>query len=203
MSSSGLGPDLERLPGVLAATVFSDAARGPRVYLATGALADRDALRSMVLALLDDRGLPGDPDRIHIAAPPTSTPVAPLSPLPHFTLDSMDVHRTDGRAECSIQLRTGSRTTVGTTSETDTAAGRARAAARAVLSAVESLGPDLRLGLHGTRRLDLFGHDSLLVLLEATEGRAHAHLSGSALVERSVEHAAAEATLAALRSWGP
>lgn len=199
MSPADLGPDLERLPGVLAATVFTDPSRGPRIYLATAPQADRDTLRSMVLALLQDRGLAGDPDRIHIAAPPP--PTAPAGPLPRFSLDGMDVHRLDGRAECAVRLRADGRTTHGSASEPDTTTGRARAAARAILTAVESLGPDLRLGLHGTRILDLFGHDSVVVLVEATEGRAHAHLPGSALVEQSVEHAAVEATLAALRSW--
>lgn len=192
---------LERLPGVLAATVFTDSTRGPRVYLATGAQADRDALLSAVMALIADRGLAGDPSRIHIATPPRA-PTAGAS-LPRFSLDSLDVHRTDGRAECAVQLRTELRTTAASASEPDTITGRARAAARAILLAVESLDPDLRLGLHGVRSVDLFGQESVVVLVEATAGRTHAHLPGAALVDRSVEEAAALATLTALRSWGP
>lgn len=201
MSSGDLGPDLERLPGVLAATVFSDGPSGPRVYLATGAHADNDSLRGAVLAILGDRGLQADPERIHIATPPLRA--LPVGSLPRFSLDSLDVHRTEGRAECSVRLRTTKRSTAGAATEPDTSAGRARAAARAVLVAVESLDPDLRLGLHGARKLNLFGHDAMVVLVEATSGRAHGHLPGSALVERSVEEAAALATLRALRSWGP
>jgi len=196
-----LGPDLERLPGVLAATVFDDPALGPRIYLATGPQADREALRSAILALLQDRGLNSNPERIHIASPPASAAAA--TPLPPFSLDSMDVHRVEGRAELEVRLRAGGRTIVGNAAEPDTSGGRARAVARAILAAVESLGPDLRIGLHGARRLDLFGHDAVVILLEATEGRAHVHLPGSALIEQSVEQAAAAATLAALRSWGP
>jgi hypothetical protein len=199
VNPADLGPDLERLPGVLAATVFEDAALGPRIYLATGVQADREALHSTILALLHDRGLPADPDRIHIAVVPASA----ATPLPTFALDSMDVHRVDGRAEVEVRLRAGRRLVVGNAAEPDTSAGRARAAARAILGAVESLGPDLRTGLYGARRFELFGLDAVLVLVEATEGRAHVHLPGSALVEQSVEHAAAAATLAALRSWGP
>lgn len=201
MTAGDLGPDLERLPGVLAATVFTDPARGPRIYLATGPQADGEMLRSAVLALLEDRGLVADPSRIHIASPPRTT--AAGSSLPRFALDSLDIHRTEGRAECSVQLRTEMRTTGASASEPDTPMGRARAAARAILLAVESLDPDLRLGLHGTRSLDLFGQESVVVLVEATAGRAHAHLPGAALVERSVEEAAALATLTALRGWGP
>lgn len=201
MSSGDLGPDLERLPGVLAATVFGDGPTGPRIYLATDGRADRDALHGAVLAILADRGLSADPDRIHIASPPHRETAS--GSLHRFTLDALDVHRTEGRAECTVRLRTAGRSTGGAATEPDTSAGRARAAARAILAAVESLDPDFRLGLHGTRTLDLFGHETLLVLVEATSGRTHAHLPGAALVERSVEEAAALATLMALRSWRP
>lgn len=202
MNLADLGRDLERLPGVLAATVFSDSSRGPRIYLATDTGADREALRAAILAMLDDRRLPGDPDRIHIAAPPAAAS-APASPLPRLSLESLDVHRSDGRAECSVKLRAGGRTADGSAVEPDTSTGRGRAAARAVLAAMQSLRPDMRLGLHGTRLLDLFGYESVAVLVEAAEGRAHAHLPGSALVDRSIEEAGALATLTALRAWGP
>ena len=203
MSPGDLGPDLERLPGVLAATVFTDPSTSPRIYLATAANADIDTLRAAVLALLRDRGLHADPERIHVAAPPPSRPAVHAAALPPVSLDSLDVHRTEGRAECTIRLRSSARSMEGSATEPDTSAGRARAAARAILAAVEGLDPDLRLGLHGARRLDLFGHETMVVLVEATAGRSHAHLPGSALVERSVEEAAALATLMALRSWGP
>lgn len=201
MSRGELGPDLERLPGVLAATVFDDASRGPQIYLATTPRAHAETLRTATLALLEDRGLQADPDRIHIAASPAKA--LATSPLPHFTLDSLEIHRSDMRAECSVRLRTGDRLTPGSAREPDTVTGRARAAARAVLAAVESLDPDLRLGLHGIRPLDLVGHEAVVVLLEGTAGRAHAHLPGAALVERSVEEAVARATLMALRGWTP
>lgn len=199
MSPGGLGADLERLPGVLAATVFDDAA-APRVYLATAATADPSTLRAAVLALLEDRGLHADPTRIHIAAPPRALGVA--SPLPKVSLDSLDVHRRDGRVECVLGLRGDGRNYKGSAGEPDTIGGRARAASRAVLAALEGVDPELRLGLHGARSLELFGRDAVLVLLEATLGRVHVHLPGVALVERSVEEAAALATLSALRSWG-
>ena len=200
MTAGDLGPELERLPGVLAATVFDDRARGPRVYLATGPTADAGALRQVVLALLADRGVAGDPDRVHVATPPVTGTAAAL---PRFTLDGLDVHRTDGWVECAARLRSRGRIVTGTGREPDTAPGRARAAARAVLQAVESLDPDLRLGLHGSRVADLFGYDAVVVIVEAVAGRAHGHLPGTALVDRSVEEAAAMATTTALRSWSP
>jgi hypothetical protein len=196
-----LGPDLERLPGVLAATVFEDANRAPLIYLAVGPDADSEALRSAILAILRDRGLHGDPARIHIATPPRHA--MSVAPLPRFTLDAMDVHRTGGWAECGVRLRTANRTTTGHGREPDTATGRSRAAARAVLQAVEALDPDLRLGLHGARPMELFGHRAVVVVVEVMAGRGHAHLTGSALIDRSEEEAAALATMGALRSWTP
>lgn len=123
------------------------------------------------------------------------------NPLHAFTLDSLDVHRAEGRVQCTVYLRAGSQAIDGCATETDTPSGRARAAARATLVAVESLEGDLRLGLHGTRIVDIFGHETLVILVEATAGRSSAHLPGSALLERSVEEAAALAALMALRSW--
>lgn len=198
MTPGDFGPELERLPGVLAATVFDDTPDGPRVYLATRADADADTLRAATVALLRDRGLDARPDRVHIAAPPRR-PVH--AGFPRVSLDSLDVHRTANRAECVVRLRTPSRSTAGAASEPDTRPGRARAAARATLQAAEALDPDLRFGLHGVHIAELFGHDSLTVLVEAAVGRSHDHLPGTALVLRSVEEAAALATLQALRSW--
>lgn len=201
MTPGDLGPDLERLPGVLAATVFDDASNSPLIYLAVSPDADRQSLRSAILAILGDRSLHADPDRIHIATPPRQALSA--APLPRFTLDALDVHRTGGWAECSVRLRTENRTTTGNGREPDSGAGRSRAAAAAVLQAVAALDPDLRLGLHGARPMELFGHRAVVVVVEVMAGRAHAHLSGSALIDRSVEEAAALATLGALRSWTP
>ena len=201
MSPGDLGPEIERLPGVLAATVFSDARTGPRVYLAVRDDADRDAIAATTLALLRDRGLDTTPDRLHIGTAP-ATPPAPTA-LPPLTLDSLEVHRADNRVQCTIRIRAGERTPAGTAAEPDTAAGRARATARAVLAAVETLDPDLRLGLHAARIDELAGFDTLSVLIEATVGRTQVQLPGTALIDRSIEHAAALAALQALRTWVP
>ncbi|MFO7893896.1 MAG: hypothetical protein R6U63_09185 [Longimicrobiales bacterium] len=201
MSPGELGPELERLPGVLAATVFPDPDVGARVYLAVHDDADRDAVRATTLALCRDRGLATDPDRIHIGTATTHPPTP--TALPTLSFDAIDVHRTENRVECTVRLRVGTRTTTGIATEPDSPAGRARAAARATLAAAESLDPDLRLGLHGARTSDLFGSDSLSVLVEASSGRTHIPLPGIALVEQSLEHAGALAALNALRSWTP
>ena len=201
MHPGDLGPELERLPGVLAATVFADARSRPRVYLAVEPDADRDAVRATTLALLRDHGLSTDPDRLHIGTAPV-TPAAPTA-LPPLTLDGLEVHRTDNRVDCTVRLRAGGRTLTAAATEPDTPAGRARATARAVLAATETLDPDLRLGLHGARVHDLFGSDAVSVLIEATVGRTHIQLPAAAIIDRSIEHAAAIATLQGLRTWVP
>lgn len=201
MNPGELGPALERLPGVLAATVFDDPTSGPRIYLAVHADADHDAIRATSLALLRDRGVRADPDRVHIGTAPT-TPRVPTA-LPTLSFDAIDIHRTDNTVECTVRLRTGDRTMTGTVTEPDSRAGRARASARATLAAAEALDPDLHLGLHGARIHDLFGFDVLSILVEASLGRTHVELPGAALIQRSIEHTAALATLYALRSWTP
>jgi hypothetical protein len=193
-----LGPELEQLPGVLAATVFTDAPEGPRVYLAVRSGVDVETLRGDAIAVLRDRGLRVRPDGVHVATPPLRLGT---TGLPRITLDSLDVHRTASRVECIVRLRIPPRSTSGAATEPDSPAGRARAAARATLQAAEAIDPDFRFGLHGIRALDLFGHDTVVVLVEASIGRSHSHLPGSALVLRSVEEAAALATLHALRTW--
>lgn len=194
-----LSSALERLPGVLAASAFLDPPHGPRVYLAITADADAGALRDAALALLGDHAIEATPDRVHIGNAPTHT--RDHGALPRFSLDGLEVHRADHHARCTVRLRAIARTTTGIGEEPDTRSGRARAAARACLRAAEGLDPDLRLGLEGLRVVDLFGHDAVVVLVEATAARSHAVLPGVGLIERSVEEAACAATLGALRSW--
>jgi hypothetical protein len=197
--AADLGPELERLPGVLAATIFTDAAHGPMVYLATRPGVDRTTLRTVVRARLADAGMAADPDRIHIGIVPPPPPMA--SPLPDLSLDALEVRRADAWVECAVRLRADTGSPEGRAREPDTPTGRSRAGARAALTAAEALDPDLRLGLHGCRRLELAGWDTLIVLVEALSGRASARLPGIELVERSIEESAALAALGALRSW--
>ena len=201
MTSGDTGLALERLPGVLAATVFTDTGSGHRVYLAVSPDVDHDAVRATALALLRDRGIRSDPAHLYIGTAPTHPPTRRV--LPALALETLDVHRTDNRVTCTVWLRAEARSLEGTAAESDTPNGRARAASRAVLEAVEALDPDLRLGLHGARTEGIFGFDVLTVLIEGAVGRSHSQLPGSALVDRSPEHAAVAATLQALRSWAP
>jgi hypothetical protein len=192
-------PHLERLPGVLAATLFLDTPAAPRVYVAATPDADVDALRAVIGGLLRDHGFHAPPDHVHIATAPRRP--ASGAVLPRVALVAVDVHRSESRAECAVRLRSGDRERSGAATEPDTDSGRARAGARATLAAAEGFDPDYRFGLEGLRALDLFGHQAVVVLIDATAGRNHARLPGTALLDRSVEHAAALAALSALRAW--
>lgn len=203
MSRSDAVSDLERLPGVLAATLFLDGPEAPLVYLATTPEADPEALRNIVATLLHDHGSPTSRDRIHIAAP--SLALARSSARHgaslRFSFVDFGVHREDGRVTCTVQLHSELRPGEGSATEPDTPSGRARAAARAALLAAEAFDPDFRFGLEGIRTFDLFGHRALTLLVDAAAGRTHTQLPGTALVDRSLEEAAALAVLQALRSW--
>ena len=201
MQPGALGREIERLPGVLAATVFAEPPDRARVYLAVDDGVDATAVRATCLALLRDAGFEIDPERVHIGTAPAPTRVP--TTLPPLTLDGLDVHRADSQVTCAVRLRSQGRTFSATVTEPDTPAGPARAAARATLAAAENLNPDLRLGLHGVRRADLFGFDALTVLVDAAFGRGNAQLPGTVLLDRSLEHAGALAALQALRSWTP
>jgi hypothetical protein len=192
-------PHLERLPGVLAATLFLDTPAPPRVYVATTADTDADALRAIIVGLLHDHGFHAPADNIHIATAPRRPAAGTV--LPRVSLDAVDVNRGDNRADCTVRLRSGDRLAAGTATEPDTRNGRARAAARATLDAAESLDPDFRFGLEGLRTVDLFGHQAVILLVDATAGRSQTRLPGTALLNRSVEEAAALAALHALRAW--
>lgn len=192
---------LERLPGVLAATVFTDVPGPPLVYLATTPDANVGALRNAAAHLLADHGTPTPIDRIHVASPAPGRAGAARGALPRFSFDGFEVHRSDGRVSCEVRLRSEYRPSNGSATEPDTPSGRARAAARAALTAAEGFDPDFRLGLEGLRIVDLFGREALVLLVDATAGRRQSHLPGTALVDRSLEEAAALAVVHALRSW--
>jgi hypothetical protein len=191
---------LERLPGVLVATLFLDTPAPARVYAAIAPDADGAALRGAMVGLLRDHGYHVEPDHVHLGVAPASAPAGD-GVLPRTNLDAVDVSRRANRVECTVRLRSGRRLLKGDAAEPDTPSGRARAAARATLQAAESLDPDYRFGLEGVRSLELFGADGLVLVVEAGAGRIQARLAGVALVERSVEEAAALAALQALRGW--
>ncbi len=192
---------LEQLPGVLAATILADSTRIPLVYLAASPETDPETLRAAAAMALEIFGTPTPLDRIHVASPAPQRTARSRSALPRFAFDGFEVHRSEGRATCSVRLRADRRLVEGSATEPDTPSGCARAAARATLIAAEGFDPDLRFGLDGLRVIDLFGHRALVLLVDANAGRSRVHLPGVVMLDRSLEEAAAHAVIHALRTW--
>ena len=85
----------------------------------------------------------------------------------------------------------------------DSPTGRARAAARATLAAAEQAVPGIQLGLEGVTIVDLFSRRYVAASVEAAFQREFILLAGLVTLDqnRSVEDAAALATLRAIDRW--
>ena len=116
-------------------------------------------------------------------------------------LSSLEVRRAGNEVTCRVQLLRVGEVLVGEAGEIDTPAGRARAAARAVLQAVSNAARGTALSLEGALVLDLFNRKYVAVSVEAATARRTTLLSGLVPVDRSIEDAACLATLSAIERW--
>jgi hypothetical protein len=202
--------ELERLPGVISASVWLDSDRAlrdariyampgaapsiignaaSRVFQALGIACDTRLIRTQTAALPEEmRGLPAN------AAPGAGRFLL----LQNFTFTCTGSH-----VHCRVQLNREENMSVGEANELDTAAGRARAAARATLIAAENTAENLALGLEGAVFAPLFGRSYAVVSVEASIGRRVATLSGIVPVDpaRAPEEAICLATLRAIDRW--
>ncbi len=99
--------------------------------------------------------------------------------------------------------RRGEHSFRGESSELDTPAGRARAAARATLGAAAQSVENVSFGLEGAAFVEVFGRRYIAVSVEAAHRRRFIILSGIVALDaaRSPEEAAALATLRAVDRW--
>lgn len=102
---------------------------------------------------------------------------------------------------CEVVLRDADREIVGTGSGPDTAAGRAEAAARAVLDAIEQARDEVRLQLEGAVISASRGRSYVIVSAHAVLQRATVPLAGAAPLARSPEEAGILAALQATNRW--
>lgn len=98
---------------------------------------------------------------------------------------------------CRVALMRGDEQLTGTASGVNTAQGRADAAARAVLNALQSGGGMKGVGLEGTALVQAHGKTYVLVSARAVSGRNSRILTGIATLSRSPEEAAIFAALQA------
>lgn len=102
---------------------------------------------------------------------------------------------------CDVTLRDARDEYTGVGSGPDTAAGRAGAAADAVLAALREARPELRFGLDGVSISSARGRTFVIVSARVMFERESVPLSGAAIVHRSPEEAAILATLQATNRW--
>ena len=207
-SAQELGTELERLPGVLAAAVWLDPDGGlAQVRLHTQPLASTSIIAHAATRVLEQRGFPVAPSALHVV------PVAALgepgatagatTPGRFLVLHDVTWGRDGNRITCRVRLARGADMITGETSELDSEAGRARAAAIATLRAAEQTLESLALGLEGIEVVSLFGKRYMAVSVEAAVSRRFAQLSGMVTIEpgRSLDEAACLATLRAIDRW--
>jgi hypothetical protein len=203
---------LEQLPGASAAAVWlADLKRIRAVHITAAHSASVTILANAAARVLRKHGLEFTPDAIRViveepvepSATRDSAPTAAPTHVRLLLLHDLSIQRAGSRVTCTVQVERGPDIFEGQAVELDTEAGRARAAARATLSAAESANESLALGLEGTLVLDLFGRRYIATSVEAAVHRRFGLLAGLVPVDpsRSLEEAACLAALRAIDRW--
>lgn len=105
------------------------------------------------------------------------------------------------RCTCEVVLRDADDQVTGTGAGPATTAGRAEAAARAVIDAIQKARPHLRLGLEGAVISSARGRSHVIVAAHTLLDRATVPLAGAAPLSRSPEEAGILAALQATNRW--
>ncbi len=169
---------IEHIGGVHAAWLRIDGGVVSELVLAVDADADPELVRRLTLEAIRGRGLFLDNTALRLA-----------------------ILRGDRRAVCRVELLHGGGVVAAEAADLDTESGRARAAARATLSAAETAYPGRSLGLEGLRVVELGGRQHVALSVEAVSDRRSARLSAIAAIEPSHEEAACLAALGAIERW--
>ena len=199
--------ELERLPGVAAASIWLDHdgnLRDARIHLVPGAAGTivLNAASSVLHAL----AIPFEPRALRTTpiVLPDEVAGAPAQTASRFLLlQDITSSRSGSHITCRVQLIRDTSVAVGEASELDTSGGRCRAAAKATLRAAENATEGLALGLEAAVITHMFGRSYAVVSVEASIGRRVATLSGIVPVDpaRAPEEATCLATLRAIDRW--
>lgn len=206
---------VEQLPGVLAAAVWlNDLNHLRAVHITAAPGASTIIIGNATARILRKHGLEFAPESIRVAfrdddsgpagtAAVTATATQSAAIMRFLLLHDLSLTRAGSRVTCTVQIERGPSVFQGEAVELDTEAGRARAAARAALTAAERSDDKLALGLEGTILLDMFGRKYVAASVEAAVDRRFALLAGLVPVDpsRSVEEAAVLAALRAIDRW--
>lgn len=110
-------------------------------------------------------------------------------------------NRQGDNCTCEVVLRGASGEVPGTGTASNTAGGRAEAAARAVLDGIRTARPELRLELDGATLSSARGRTFVIVAAHLLRDRDTVRLAGAARMTRSPEEAAILAALQATNRW--
>jgi hypothetical protein len=194
--------ELEKIPGVLAATVWlRDQVTVREVYVTGAPGTSPTTLESAVTNILRGYGLAFDITQLHIAPIDAARAPAPLWNGRFLVLDNIEITRAEHQVTCHIRILRAGNPVMGDARDVDTENGRARAAAQAALRAAERAASGVAFGLEGLHITDLFGRPYVVLSIEAALARRPSLLPGIAAITQSVEQAAAMATLGAIERW--
>lgn len=190
--------------------------------VSNSAIGAKQVVRNIESALLAEFGLQIDhrkisvaqirkPDIPHAEAPPAEG-AAPLAPPEveaarevsrRLLLDSLELERTAGhKVACHVTLKGAEESFRGTAEGPDFSQSRLEVAARAVLAALNQAAlENVRLRLEGVTRMEAFGRDFLIALVQGQERRNTVTLTGISLVTDSAEEASVLACLQATNRW--
>jgi hypothetical protein len=194
--------ELEKIPGVLAATIWLRNRETIREVYVTGAPGTSlPVLEQAVTAILRGYGLAFTPAQLHTAPIDGAVAPPPLWNGRFLILDNIETTRAEHQVTCHIRILRGGKPASGEARDVDTDNGRARAAAQATLRAAERAANGVAFGLEGLHIPELFGRRYVILSIDAALARRPSLLPGIAAVTQSTEHAAAIATLGAIERW--
>jgi hypothetical protein len=194
--------DLEKIPGVLAATVWlQDQSTVREIYITGAPGTSLTILERAVVTVLQGYSLAFTTHHLQIVPIDSATVPTPLWQGRFLLLDEIQVERAEQRVSCHVRIIRRGDPFTGNARDIDTEHGRARAAAQATLNAAERATSGINLGLEGIYLLDLFGRRYTVLSIEAAVARRATQLPGIAPITDSVEDAACRATLGAIDRW--
>lgn len=194
--------ELEKIPGVLAATVWLRDQETVREVYITGAPGTSVAvLERAVSTILQGYSLAFVAHHLHIAPIDSAAVPTPLWQGRLLVLDEVEVNRAEQRVACHVRIIRRGDPFTGDARDVDTEHGRARAAAQATLNAAERATSGMSFGLEGIYIMELFGRPHAVLSVEVALTRRTTQLPGIAAITDSVEDAACRAVLGAIERW--
>ena len=204
---------LTSLEGVLSARVVTTPlGEVSEVHiLAQSGLAAKQLVRNIESALLAQLGLKIDHRKISIAQ---TAEVRPIEVLERGAVRERSMRRAalfdsllvspgkrPHRISISVTLSFGEQTATAEEESSDTPRSRVEAAARAAVSGLDQLLNDNSVALEGSKLIEAFDREFVMVAVQGLGGREAVLLIGTAEVKESAERAAVFAVLDATNRW--